>query len=30
VPRTHGKNTTLALVAALVPDGLQVPWLIDA
>jgi transposase len=27
VPRNHGKNTTL--VAALVPDGLQVPWLIE-
>jgi transposase len=26
VPRTHGKNTTL--VAALAPDGLQMPWLI--
>jgi len=27
VPRNHGKNTTL--VAALTPDGLQVPWLIE-
>ena len=27
VPRTHGKNTTL--VAALTPDGLQVPWMIE-
>jgi transposase len=27
VPRTHGKNTTL--VAALAPDGLYVPWLIE-
>ena len=27
VPRNHGKNTTL--VAALAPDGLQVPWLIE-
>ena len=26
VPRHHGKNTTL--VAALTPDGLQVPWMI--
>ncbi|HEV2461553.1 MAG TPA: transposase, partial [Ktedonobacterales bacterium] len=26
VPRTHGKTTTV--VAALAPDGLQVPWLI--
>jgi hypothetical protein len=26
VPRTHGKKTTL--VAALAPDGLQVPWMI--
>jgi transposase len=26
VPRNHGKNTTL--VAALAPDGLQVPWMI--
>jgi hypothetical protein len=26
VPRTHGRNTTL--VAALAPEGLQVPWLI--
>jgi len=27
VPRHHGKNTTL--VAALTPEGLQVPWLIE-
>ena len=27
VPRNHGKNTTL--VAALTPDGLQAPWLIE-
>jgi transposase len=27
VPRNHGKNITL--VAALAPDGLQVPWLIE-
>jgi transposase len=27
VPRTHGKNTTL--VAALAPDGLHTPWLIE-
>lgn len=27
VPRNHGKNTTL--VAALTPDGLRVPWLIE-
>ena len=27
VPRNHGKNTTL--VAALMPDGLPVPWLIE-
>jgi transposase len=27
VPRKHGKNTTL--VAALTPDGLQVPWMIE-
>lgn len=27
VPRNHGKNTTL--VAALAPDGLQMPWLIE-
>ncbi len=27
MPRNHGKNTTL--VAALAPDGLQVPWLIE-
>ncbi|MGZ3681803.1 MAG: IS630 family transposase [Ktedonobacterales bacterium] len=27
VPRNHGKNTTL--VAALTPDGLHVPWLIE-
>ena len=27
VPRNHGKNTTL--VAALTPDGLCVPWLIE-
>jgi transposase len=27
VPRTHGKNTTL--VAALAPDGLHEPWLIE-
>jgi transposase len=27
VPRTHGKNTTL--VAALAPDGLREPWLIE-
>jgi transposase len=27
VPRNHGKNTTL--VAALTPDGVQVPWLIE-
>ena len=27
VPRNHGKNTTL--VAALTPEGLQVPWLIE-
>jgi transposase len=27
VPRNHGKNTTL--VAALTPDGLQTPWLIE-
>ena len=26
-PRNHGKNTTL--VAALTPDGLQEPWLIE-
>jgi transposase len=26
-PRNHGKNTTL--VAALAPDGLRVPWLIE-
>ena len=26
-PRNHGKNVTL--VAALTPDGLQVPWLIE-
>jgi len=26
-PRNHGKNTTL--VAALTPEGLQVPWLIE-
>jgi transposase len=26
-PRNHGKNTTL--VAALAPDGLHVPWLIE-
>ena len=27
VPRNHGKNTTL--VAALTPDGLQEPWLME-
>ena len=27
VPRNHGKNTTV--VAALAPDGLQVPWMIE-
>jgi transposase len=27
VPRTHGKNITL--VAALAPDGLHVPWMIE-
>ena len=27
VPRNHGKNTTL--VAALAPEGLQVPWMIE-
>ena len=27
MPRNHGKNTTL--VAALTPDGLQEPWLIE-
>jgi transposase len=27
VPRNYGKNTTL--VAALTPDGLQAPWLIE-
>jgi transposase len=27
VPRNHGKNTTL--VAALTPDGLHAPWLIE-
>jgi transposase len=27
VPRNHGKNTTL--VAALAPDGLHVPWMIE-
>jgi transposase len=27
VPRNHGKNTTL--VAALTPDGLHVPWLLE-
>jgi len=27
VPRNHGKNTTL--VAALAPDGVQVPWMIE-
>ena len=27
MPRNHGKNTTL--VAALTPDGLQVPWMIE-
>ena len=27
VPRNHGKNTTLG--AALTPDGLRVPWLIE-
>jgi transposase len=27
VPRNHGKNTTL--VAALTPDGLREPWLIE-
>ena len=27
VPRNHGKNTTL--VAALTPDGLHMPWLIE-
>jgi transposase len=27
VPRNHGKNTTL--VAALTPDGLQEPWMIE-
>ena len=27
VPRNHGKNTTL--VAALTPEGLHVPWLIE-
>ncbi|HEV2460801.1 MAG TPA: IS630 family transposase [Ktedonobacterales bacterium] len=27
VPRNHGKNTTL--VAALTPDGLQIPWMIE-
>jgi transposase len=27
VPRNHGRNTTL--VAALTPDGLHVPWLIE-
>jgi len=27
VPRNYGKHTTL--VAALAPDGLQVPWLIE-
>lgn len=27
MPRNHGKNTTL--VAALAPDGLQVPWMIE-
>jgi transposase len=26
-PRTHGKNTTL--VAALTPEGLQAPWMIE-
>jgi len=26
-PRNHGKNTTL--VAALTPEGMQVPWLIE-
>ena len=30
VPRNHGKNTTLvAAVAALAPDGLHEPWLIE-
>ena len=31
VPRNHGKNMTLvaALVAALPPDGLREPWLIE-
>jgi transposase len=27
VPRNHGKNTTL--VAALTPEGLQTPWMIE-
>ncbi len=27
MPRNHGKNTTL--VAALTPDGLRVPWLLE-
>ena len=27
MPRNHGKNTTL--VAALAPDGLHVPWMIE-
>ncbi len=27
VPRNHGKHTTA--VAALTPDGLQVPWMIE-
>ncbi len=27
VPRNHGKNTTL--VAALTPDGLHVPWMLE-
>jgi transposase len=27
VPRTHGQNTTV--VAALAPEGLHTPWLID-
>jgi transposase len=27
VPRNHGKNTTL--VAALAPDGLHMPWMIE-
>jgi len=31
MPRNHGKNTTLVatLVAALTPEGLRVPWLIE-